>query len=114
MAVLFAFAVLAPDSLLFLEVEEHAFPAIVQQHQRLVCIGVACIVGRVPVTVYFAELEQRFLLAIDASFFCILLHELFAPPRQIQVLRAHLVEVASTEVQFFEREEFLLCGHGCR
>ena len=62
------------------------------------------------------EGEETGLLAClridEVTFLYVGLHQLVAPPGEEHVLRAQAVVVASTEVEVFQREEFLLGTHG--
>ena len=60
------------------------------------------------------ERKQRcpaLILGDGASLFSILIHQLIAPPRDIDVLRQHAPIVGTTVVEVFEGEKLVLCNH---
>ena len=64
--------------------------------------------------VYLVERKQgspALVLGDGASLFSILIHQLIAPPRDIDVLRLHAPIVGATVVEVFEGEKLVLCNH---
>ena len=86
---------------------------VVEQCQRLGGIGVCDVHQRVPSLTQVLEREQwsTLLGIVIARLFCVLSHQLVAPPGQPEVLGLKVPVVRSTEVQVFECEKFILGRH---